>query len=176
MTDLLGAVDRAAGTVHLERRIAAPPARVWDALTDPARLSDWLAPVESGAPGPDATFVLRMNGAETATCTVTTWDPPHELRLTWDYTGEPASGLLLRLVPDGAQTLLRLDHTLLEVDVVQYGAGWHLHLDNLAVHLDGRDVRSEGCSGPAFLAAWEELAPRYAATDPATDPATADAS
>jgi uncharacterized protein YndB with AHSA1/START domain len=166
-TELLGAVDRAAGTVHLERRLAAPAERVWAALTDPARLGAWLAPVESGAPGPGGAFVLRTNPDEVATCTVTGWDPPHELRLTWDYTGEPASELVLRLVPDGAHTLLRLDHTRLDVDVVQYGAGWHVHLGNLAVHLDGRDVRSEGCEGEAFLAAFEELAPRYAATDPA---------
>ncbi|MDF2979591.1 MAG: Activator of Hsp90 ATPase 1 family protein [Actinomycetospora sp.] len=169
-TDLLGAVDRAGGTVCLERRLAAPPARVWAALTDPARLGDWLAPVESGAPGPGGAFVLRMNPDEVATCTVTGWDPPHELRLTWDYTGEPASELVLRLVPDGAHTLLRLDHTRLGVDVVQYGAGWHVHLDNLAVHLDGRAVRAEGCDGAAFLAAYEALAPRYAATDPAVAP------
>lgn len=167
MTDLLGAVNSATGTVHLERRLTAPVARVWDALTDPARLGDWLAPVESGAPGPDERFVLRMNADETATCTVFGWDPPHEMRLSWDYTGEPASELTLRLQTDGDGTLLRLDHTVITVDVVQYGAGWHVHLDNLDVHLAGGDVRSDGCSGAAFLAAWEELAPRYAATDPA---------
>jgi uncharacterized protein YndB with AHSA1/START domain len=165
-TDLLGAVDRAAGTVRLERRLAASVDRVWAALTDPARLGDWLAPVESGAPGPDGVFVLRMNGDETATCTVTGWDPPHELRLTWDYTGEPASELVLRLEPVGDGTLLRLDHTRLDVDVVQYGAGWHVHLDNLDVHLGGGDVRAEGCAGASFMDAWESLAPRYAATDP----------
>lgn len=165
MTDLLGAVDSAAGTVHLERRLAAPVERVWDALTDPARLGDWLAPVESGAPGPDGHFVLRMNADETARCTVVAWDPPRGMCVTWDYTGEPVSELALRLEPDGDGTLLRLDHTRIAVDVVQYGAGWHVHLDNLEVHLAGGNARAEGCSGATFLAAWEALAPRYAATD-----------
>jgi uncharacterized protein YndB with AHSA1/START domain len=164
-TDLLGTVDRAAGTVTLERRLRAPVEQVWAALTDPARLGDWLAPVESGAPGPDGRFVLRMNADETATCTVTTWDPPHAMRVTWDYTGEPASELALALIADGAGTLLRLEHTRIAVDVVPYGAGWHVHLDNLDVHLAGGDVRAEGCCGEAFMAAWESLAPRYAATD-----------
>lgn len=85
---LLGHVDRAAGAVHLARHLPVPPHVVWAALTDPARLSAWLAPVESGAPGDGATFVIRMNPRETATCTVVGWDPPHELRLTWDYTDE----------------------------------------------------------------------------------------
>ena len=88
--------------------------------------------------------------------------------MMWDYTDEGPSELSLQLSELGAgQTRLILEHTRIAADAVQYGAGWHVHLDNLAVHLDGRDVRSEGCEGDAFLAAWEELAPRYAATDPA---------
>lgn len=161
---LLGHVDRAAGAVHLARHLPVPPHVVWAALTDPARLSAWLAPVESGAPGDGATFVIRMNPRETATCTVVGWDPPHELRLTWDYTDEGPSELVFRLAARDGGTELRLDHTRIPADVVQYGAGWQVHLENLGVHLAGGDVASEGCEGEAFLARWEELAPRYAAT------------
>ena len=163
--DLLGTVDAAAGAVRLERTLPATVDRVWDAVTDPVHLSTWLAPVESGRPGPGASFVIRMNERETATCTVTVWDPPRELRLTWDYTGEGPSELTLLLAAerDGAARL-RLEHTLIPADPVQYGAGWHVHLDNLAVHLAGGDLASEGCEGAAFLAAFDALAPRYAHT------------
>ena len=82
-TPLLGTVDRAAGAVRLERTLPAAPTQVWAALTDPARLHAWLAPVRDGAPGPGSRFVLRMNDRETSTCTVTTWHPPRVLRLTW---------------------------------------------------------------------------------------------
>lgn len=51
---LLGTVDRAASAVRLERALPAHPPQVWAALTDPARLHAWLAPVQEGAPGPGA--------------------------------------------------------------------------------------------------------------------------
>lgn len=97
---LLGTVHRSRGAVHLERTMPAPPARVWAALTDPVGLHAWLAPVVDGAPGSGATFVLRMNERETATCTVTLWQPPSELRLVWDYTGEAVSRLARTLAHD----------------------------------------------------------------------------
>lgn len=58
ISPLLGTVDRAAGAVHLERTLPAPVHKVWDALTDPARLHAWLAPVQQGQPGHASTFVL----------------------------------------------------------------------------------------------------------------------
>lgn len=128
---LLGTVDRMTGAVHLERTLPAAIGVVWDALTDPSRLHAWLAPVKRGAPA-DAEFVLRMNRTETATCTVTTWDPPRELRLTWDYTGEGVSELRFRPSDADGHTRLTVEHTKIAVDPVQYGAGWHAHVDRLA--------------------------------------------
>ena len=160
---LLGSVDRAAGAVRLERTLPAPPAVVWQALTDPARLNAWLAPVQDGAPGPGCSFVLRMNEAETATCTVTTWDPPRELRLVWDYTDEGRSEVCFRLADLGGRTRIVLEHTRIPADAVQYGAGWHVHLDSLAALLTGARGRAEGCDDADFLAAYRALEPRYAA-------------
>lgn len=156
---LLGTVDRTAGAVHLERTLPAPVSDVWAALTDPARLGVWLGEVLEGRPGPDATFVLRMDGEERAVCTVRTWQPPHELVLTWDYTGEGPSQLRIALTAAGAGTHLVLEHERLAVDPVQYGAGWHVHLDHLAAHLgeDAGDLR-----GAAFQAAYRRLHRRYA--------------
>jgi uncharacterized protein YndB with AHSA1/START domain len=160
---LLGTVDRAAGAVHLERTLPAPVHQVWDALTDPTRLHAWLAPVRQGRPGPGGTFVLQMNDRETATCTVTTWDPPHQLVMVWDYTGEGRSQLSLRLSELDGRTRIALAHTRIPADPVQYGAGWHVHLDSLAAHLTGAERTAGGCDEEDFLAAYHTLAPRYAA-------------
>lgn len=160
---LLGTVDRDAGTVHLERVLSAPPDEVWDALTDPARLRAWLGKVTDGRPGPDARFVLRMDDQETATCTVTTWDPPRELGLTWDYTGEGPSVLRIGLTELGGGTRLTLAHERIAVDPVQYGAGWHAHLDALEGLLTGEAAFEDGCEGADFAGAFDDLAPRYAA-------------
>lgn len=157
----LGTVDRTDGSVRLERTLPVAVEEVWDALTDPARLRAWLAPVE-GSPGAGDTFVLRMNEAETATCTVTVWRPPHELRLTWDYTGEGPSELHVELSEVDGGTLLALSHTRIRVDVVQYGAGWHVHLDRLARHLGTAGGQAFGCEDEDFMAAYRALEPRYA--------------
>ncbi|WP_165777692.1 SRPBCC family protein [Amycolatopsis antarctica] len=161
-TSPLGTVDRATGSAHLERTLSASRETVWQALTDPVRLGAWLAPVERGTPA-DGEFVLRMNGAETATCTVTTWDPPDTFAMTWDYTGEGPSRLRFRLQDTAGGTLLVLDHDRLPVDPVQYGAGWHVHLDNLGAHLSGVDSTAGGCADPGFLVAYAALEDRYAA-------------
>lgn len=158
---LLGTVDRAEGAVHLERTLPAPIADVWAALTDPPRLSAWLGDVVEGEPGPGATFVLQVEDDERVVCTVHAWQPPDELVLTWDYTGEGPSRLRIGLTTAGAGTRLTLDHERLAVDPVQYGAGWHLHLDVLAAHL-GEDAAAD-LRGPRFAATYRELHRRYAA-------------
>lgn len=154
--ELLGSVDRSAGTVRLERTFAAPPAEVWSALTDPSRLADWLGPLAGGLPGPDQVFVLQLSADESAACRVITWDPESELRLVWDYTGEGPSEVAFMLDGDGDRTNLTLIHTKLSVDPVQYGAGWHVGLDQLAAHLTGAAPHAD------FMAAYRDLEPRYA--------------
>lgn len=154
----VGTVSRAGAAVHLERRLKASPDEVWVAWTDTERLSRWLAPVERGVPGPGATFVLRMTTEETATCTVTRWEPPRRLELTWDYTGEGPSRFRLEMRADGGGTHLTLDHDQLEAgdDLVGYGAGWHAHLEFLVAHLTG-------ATAPVFEDIFPALREAYAA-------------
>lgn len=161
-TSPLGTVNRTDGRVHLERLLPASIAEVWDAVTDPARLQAWLAPVEAGAPA-TGRFVLRMNDTETATCTVTGWEPPRLLRLTWDYTGEGPSELRLELSEAGSATRLCLTHERIPVDPIQYGAGWHVHLDRLLGHLGGTEGAASGCAGDDFMSAYRAIEPHYAA-------------
>lgn len=154
---LLGSVDRSAATVTLQRTLPASPGEVWAALTDPIRLATWLGPLTDGAPGPDQSFILQMSGDESASCRVITWQPEHELRLVWHYTGEGPSEVTFRLDGDGDGTRLTLVHTKLAVDPVQYGAGWHVHLDQLLAHLTGVPPHAD------FMAVYRALEPRYAA-------------
>jgi uncharacterized protein YndB with AHSA1/START domain len=167
---LLGSVDLATGAVRLERTLPVPPDQVWGALTDPDRLNAWLGPVVEGTPGPGHTFVLRMSASETATCTVTTWAPPNELCLTWDYTGEGPSELRFRLSESDGRTSMRVEHTRIPVDAVQYGAGWHVHLDQLAAHLSAEGRAPGGPDEHEFMAAYRLLEPHYAAAARAEHP------
>lgn len=159
MTTLLGTVDRATGSVHLERVLPASPERVWAALTEPDRMAGWLGPVESGTAGPGRTFVLRMEPEATATCTVTAWEPPARLTLIWDYTGEARSEVSFALSDEDGKTRMVIDHVKVDVDPVEYAAGWHAYLDNLVQHLEGGPVTG-------FTATFEAMRTRYAAAAP----------
>jgi uncharacterized protein YndB with AHSA1/START domain len=154
-----GQVSRHRGTVRLERRFRAAVERVWAAWTEPTHLERWLGPIESGRPGPEASFVVRMAPDETATCTVTRWEPPRLLELEWLYTAEGPTRLRVELHrADDGGTRLVLDHRHLHtVDPVDYAAGWHLHLDSLASAL-------EGTLPPDFAAAFPIVRATYATT------------
>ena len=154
MTDL-GTVtsDGDTRTVRFERRLPAPPADVWAALTEPERIAAWLT---------DASFDPRQGGAVVfdfgdggrCTGTVSVWDPPAVLEYGWDFPDEEHSVVRWELVADGDGTRLTLTHRLLRpVTTPGYGAGWHAHLDQLAGHLSG--------TGVAWEDRYRELRPEY---------------
>jgi len=158
---MLGTVSRSRAAVHLERTMPAGIDTVWAAWTDPATMGRWLAPVPSGVPGPGAVFVLQMDPEEAATCTVTRWEPPRLVELTWDHPGDGSSRLRVELSTVDGGTRLVLDHDRLAgTDPVNYGAGWHVELEFLHAYLTGT-------AKPDFDERFAELQPSYraAATD-----------
>jgi uncharacterized protein YndB with AHSA1/START domain len=142
-------------TLRFERRLDATLEDVWAALTQPARLADWLAAatVEPGADG-EITLDFAEGGKEGGRITV--WDPPRALAYEWNFVGEEPSLVRweLTVVDDGRATVLTLEHTLLEPESASgYGAGWHAHLDLLEGHLTG--------TTPDWSARYAELRPSY---------------
>jgi uncharacterized protein YndB with AHSA1/START domain len=155
MTDIfdeLAAVHRETGrrrvgsadtrTVVLRRRYDAPIDDVWDAITDPARISRWFLPV-SGDLRLGGTYQTEGNaGGEIVRC-----EPPRLLGVTWIF-GEPAEGdhseVEVRLAEDGDGTLFVLEHVA-TVDPDRWnefgpgavGVGWDLALLGLAAYLRG---------------------------------------
>lgn len=95
-------------TVLIRRRYDAPIQDVWEACTDPERLSRWFLPV-TGDLRVGGRFSLQGNaGGEILRC-----DPPRLLTVTWVYGELPADEVELRL-SDGGQgaTALELEHAL----------------------------------------------------------------
>jgi uncharacterized protein YndB with AHSA1/START domain len=134
-----------ARTVTLRRRYDAPIDDVWDAITDPARISRWFLPV-SGDLRLGGTYQLEGNaGGEIVRC-----EPPSRLAVTW-FFGPKADGdvsvVEARLTEEDGATTLVLDHAATvppdrwdEFGPGAVGVGWDLVLLGLWAHLDGQET------------------------------------
>ena len=137
-------------TIRFERRLAAPVARVWRAVTDPDEMRTWFpsAVVGERRVGAPLSFPFDDNVAETFDGEVVTWEPERVFAFTW-------GGDLLRieLTPDGGGTHLvfsqRLQHL---TEAARTSSGWHLCLANLDAHLGGPPVDPE---------TWKAMYPVY---------------
>ncbi len=162
-------------TVRLARHLDHPPAAVWSACTEPARLSHWFGEVGpvpdvdvdgvGARPGSSAEAGggggtgggLRLGGsawlwspeaADGGRISIRHCDPPRRLVVGWSYAEEPASRVELRLTPAGAGagTDLVLEHTGAGgFEGPEHGAGWETFLAALDAHL------ATGAGDPADL-------------------------
>ncbi|MEU7984984.1 SRPBCC family protein [Streptosporangium canum] len=124
---------------------------VWDACTDPERISRWFLPV-SGDLRLNGRYQLQGNaGGRIERC-----DPPASFSATWEYGGN-VSWIEVRLTPASeGGTRFELEHTA-HVNDEQWaqfgpgmvGVGWDLGLMGLATHLS-----SGQAVDPQESAAW----------------------
>lgn len=117
--------DPAAGTIHAQIDIEAPPEDVFQALTDPVELAAWW-----GSPDTYRTFDwridLRVGGAWSCQAEdhatgrrgevrgeYRELDPPHRLAYTWQpsWDGFLASTIQIELQPHAGGTRVRVIHT-----------------------------------------------------------------
>ncbi|MFF0814541.1 SRPBCC domain-containing protein [Rhodococcus sp. NPDC003318] len=118
--------DARIGSVSVDRFIAAPPEKVWRALTEPELLATWWAPGDIAATVGHS-FHLQMPGFGSIPCIVTEVEP--HTRFTYSFNGHWL--LTWRLVPEGTGTRLLLDHTGFQLDdkrelgaFERMGQGW----------------------------------------------------
>jgi len=136
-TSLQGALrpDADCLAVRFERRYPATPAEVWNAVTQPERITRWLAPTTLLD---DGRFRIDFGNGQQTTGEVVSCEPPRSLAVSWDFPGEPASRVDVDVRPDGDGAVLVLDHTRLPQNQgAGYGAGWEAHLAGLEAQLGG---------------------------------------
>lgn len=146
-------------TLVLVRDLRHPPARVWQALTDPAELSAW-APFDASR-NLDRTGAMELTavGAPTpqvAQCTVKTAEAPRLLEYTW---GEQV--LRWELEPLDAGTRLTLWHNIDRRFIAWGAAGWHICLDVFDRLLAGEPI-GRIVGGEAMKFDWQRLNGEYA--------------
>src|ERR1051325_2447785 len=123
-------------TLVLERELRHPPDKVWQALTDPAHLSEWAPFDADGSLGTTgATVKLTTVGAPGPHVTetrVTRADPPRALEYKWG-----GFDIRWQLEPAGGGTRLTLWHNINRGFISMGAAGWHVCFDELERFLDG---------------------------------------
>lgn len=148
-------------TLVLVRELRHPPAKVWEALTDPAQLREW-APYDAdrnlGAVG---TAKLTTVGAPTPLVTETRVkraDAPRVLEFDWG-----GQDIRWELEPlPGNRTRLTLWHNIDRRFIAMGAAGWHVCLDVLDRALAGAPVgRTVGMDAMKFDG-WQRLHAEYA--------------
>jgi uncharacterized protein YndB with AHSA1/START domain len=149
------------GIVRMEDRYDTDIDDLWSALTDPRRLARWIAEVE-GDLRLGGQFRARFTSGWEGTGHVEVCEPPRRLLVVTTETGKPDDQVIeATLTSDGEQTILVIEERGLPLEhLAAYGAGWQVHVEDLAAHLAGR----ERCD---IKARWEELIAAY--RDPAVN-------
>jgi uncharacterized protein YndB with AHSA1/START domain len=143
------------GSVRVEDRFDTGIDDLWSALTEPHRLARWIGEVE-GDLHPGGELSARFTSGWEGTVRIDACDPPHRLLLaTWDTRRPDEQVIEATLTADGDQTVLVIKRQGLPLEhLADYGAGWQVHVEDLAAHIAGR----ERCD---LEAGWDELAPAY---------------
>lgn len=119
-----------------------PVHEVWAALTQPARLAQWLAPGEIELVRGGRARLDFVDSGIVVDSRVSAVEPFHLLEYSWSGPGEPLRPVRWRLEPIGPLTRLALT---LEIpandDVARSAAGWAAHLDMLTAVLAGAEMR-----------------------------------
>ena len=145
-------------TLILVRDLRHAPQLVWEALTDPAQLSEW-APFDAdrslAEAGPVKFSMARAPQPQVFDTMVKRADAPHLLEYRW---GE--NDLRWELEPLGSGTRLTLWHNIDRRFITWGAAGWHICFDVLDRLLDGEPVgRIVGSDAMKFD--WRRLTVEY---------------
>jgi uncharacterized protein YndB with AHSA1/START domain len=147
-------------TLVLVRELRHPPAVVWQALTDPAQLSEW-APFDAdrnlGAVGPVKLSTVGTPKPMVSETNVKRAEAPRLLEYDWG-----GNDIRWELEPLGRGTRLTLWHNIDRGFISMGAAGWHICFDVLDRLLTGEPVgRIVGPETMKFEG-WQRLNAEYA--------------
>jgi uncharacterized protein YndB with AHSA1/START domain len=159
-------------TLIVVRDLHHPPALVWQALTDPAHLSQW-APFDAdrnlAATGPVKLSTVGTPTPQVSETTVKRAEPPKLLEYSW---GD--NELRWELEPHGSGTRLTLWHNIDRRFIAMGAAGWHICFDVLDHLLSGtpigRIVGPEAMKFPGWQRLHAEYARQFAVETPSWSP------
>lgn len=140
----LGTVRRTGGFIEarLERQFDHDQSKLWAALTEPARIVEWLAPGEIALRKGGPAKLNFVDSGIVIDSTVSDIDPPRLIEYSWSGPGEPLRPVRWELVPEdgGVRVILTLRVPEGE-DAARACAGWEAHLEMLAAALEGVPIK-----------------------------------
>jgi uncharacterized protein YndB with AHSA1/START domain len=154
--ELLGSVraENGAGTVRIEDVFDTTVEDLWSALTEPHRLSRWMA---------ETTGELRLGGRFQARFTsgwegpgrVEACERPRRLAVVMSPGTAEETVIEATLAAEHGRTRLVVEERGIPLDeAAVHGAGWQVHVEDLADHLAGRATGR-------WVDRWTELTPQY---------------
>jgi uncharacterized protein YndB with AHSA1/START domain len=146
-------------TLVLVRELRHSPAKVWQALTDPAQLREW-APYDSDrnldSVGPVQLSTVGAPAEHVSETRVTRADAPNLLEFNWG-----GQNIRWQLEPLGDGTRLTLWHNIDRNYIAMGAAGWHICFDVLDHLLAGEPLgRMVGMDVMKFDG-WQRLHAEY---------------
>lgn len=155
--------DGELATLTFRRVYSHAPALVWDAITTPEGLREWLMCTHAAIdPRPGGRIELVSGaGAYHSTGTILVWDPPRVLEYEWNVGPVPemprGEHAIFRyeLTPDGDATQLLVTYRRITKQTARgFLPGLHVFLDRLEAQLDGRPL-------PDWMARFTEVRAQY---------------
>jgi uncharacterized protein YndB with AHSA1/START domain len=145
-------------TLVLVRDLRHPPAMVWQALTEPAQLSEW-APFDAdrslAAVGP--VKLSTVGTPQVSDSVVKRAEAPKLLEYSWG-----GNELRWELEPRGGGTRLTLWHNIDRRFISWGAAGWHICFDVLERLLAGEPIGRIVAGDALKLSGWQRLTGEYA--------------
>ena len=141
-------MNHAVQTLKITRRLAHERSRVFSALTDPAKMSQWFFGPNCGPSTvtndlrPGGKYLIGMGDKEKSPHgTYLEIVPPERIVCTWNSCGGVVdSKVTFELEESDGNTILTITHELPESAVDGHRMGWNVCLDHMVLFLDGRPV------------------------------------
>lgn len=124
----LTSIETDESELQIEWVIYAPVVRVWETLTTPSYIGEWLGTVVSGSISSGSSFAIDHGDGYLCESTVVKSQALHALTYSWKFPDEPRTDVTWSLTHHGNSTSLTLTHSGLTDLVSSYRHGWPVHL------------------------------------------------
>jgi uncharacterized protein YndB with AHSA1/START domain len=158
-------IENGTGVVRVEDRFDADINDLWSAVTDPARLAQWLCEVKGDLRvGGDVHVHFFGSGWEGMT-RIEACEPPRRFQVSGQDEGLSYRTVKeVTLTPHGDQTILVVEDRGMPVDKLSgYGAGNHVEVELLEAYIAGREPADMGERWQALMPVYESRAAELAA-------------